>query len=260
MSDSRRVLITGADGTIGRILRERLAGTYRLSFLTRRPAAFASHVGSIERLDEIEGAFKGVDTVVHLAGESSVDAPWERVLPANIVGAYNVFEAARRAGVRRVVFASSNHAIGMYEAEGAPAIYELDDRRTYAADVPARPDSLYGASKVFGEALGRMYADRHAMEVICLRIGAVRADDDPTNAHAGRPFEPLPPLSLEDARRRLRAVWLSHRDCVALVQAAVEADVSWAVVYGTSDNPRQMWDLGGARELLGYRPSDSAPA
>lgn len=260
MAASRRVLITGADGTIGRVLREGLADDYRLSFLTRRPAAFPSHVGSIERLDEIEVAFTGVDTVIHLAGESSVDAPWERVLPANIIGAYNVFEAARRAGVRRVVFASSNHAIGMYEAVGVPAIYELDDPRTYDAAVPVRPDSLYGASKVFGEAIGRLYADRHGMEVICLRIGAVRDDDDPTHVQAGRPFEPLPPLTREEARKRFRAVWLSHRDCAALVRAAVEADVSWAVVYGTSDNPRQMWDLDGARELLGYRPSDSAPA
>lgn len=260
MAEHRRVLITGADGLIGRVLRERLADAYELSFLTRRPAAFASHVGTIERMDEIADAFVGVDTVVHLAGESSVEAPWERVLSANVVGTYNVFEAARQAGARRVVFASSNHAIGMYEAEAAPAIYEIDDGRTYDALVPARPDSLYGASKVFGEALGRLYADRHGMEVICLRIGNVRDDDDPTNVDAGRPFEPLPALTREDARKRLRAVWLSHRDCAALVRAAIEADVPWAVVYGTSDNPRQMWDLSGARELLGYHPEDSAPS
>jgi nucleoside-diphosphate-sugar epimerase len=171
-----------------------------------------------------------------------------------------VFEAARRSGVRRVVYASSNHVIGMYEAESAPALYEIDDPRTFDALVPVRPDSLYGASKVFGEALGRLYADRHGMQVVCLRIGAVRDDDDPTNVEAGRPFEPLPELSREDARKRLRAVWLSHRDCAALVQAAIEADVSWAVVYGTSANPRTIWDLEGARELLGYHPRDAAPA
>lgn len=256
----RRVLVTGGDGIIGSVVRRTLADAYELSFLTLRPASFASHVGNITRLASIRPAFRGVDAVVHLAGASSVDSPWEQVLANNVVGTYNVFEAARQAGVKRVVYASSNHTIGMYEVEGAPGIYDLDDERAFNVSVPVRPDSLYGVSKVFGEALGRLYADRHQMDVICLRIGAVRESDDPTKAEAGRPFEPFPVLTTDQSRQRLRAVWLSHRDCAQLIQRALEAPVHWAVVYGVSNNPRRFWDLGAARDLLGYEPLDSAPA
>jgi nucleoside-diphosphate-sugar epimerase len=260
LATTRRVLVTGGDGIIGSVVRRALADAYDLSFLTLRPASFASHVGNITRLASIRPAFRGVDAVVHLAGASSVDSPWEQVLANNVVGTYNVFEAARQAGVRRVVYASSNHTIGMYEVEGAPGIYDLDDERAFDVSVPVRPDSLYGVSKVFGEALGRLYADRHQMDVICLRIGAVRESDDPTKAEAGRPFEPFPVLTTDQSRQRLRAVWLSHRDCAQLIQRALEAPVHWAVVYGVSNNPRRFWDLEAARNLLGYEPLDSAPA
>lgn len=254
-----RVLVTGGDGVIGRVVRRTLADTYELSFVTRRRAPFASHVGNITSLASIQPAFERVDAVLHLAGASSVDTPWDRVLADNIVGTYNVFESARRAGVKRVVYASSNHTVGMYEAEGAPDIYDLRDPRVYDASTPLRPDSLYGVSKVFGEALGRLYADRYRMDVICLRIGAVRENDDPTKVEAGRPFEPFPVLTADQSRQRLRAVWLSHRDCAQLIQRALDAPVHWAVVYGVSNNPRRFWDLGAARDLLGFEPLDSAP-
>lgn len=260
MGRLRRVLVTGADGVIGGVVRRHLAERYELSYLTRRPAGYSSHVGDISDLPSIRPAFEGTDAVVHLAAASSVDDPWDRVLADNIVGTYNVFEAARRANVKRVVFASSNHTVGMYEVEGAPEIYDLDDRRVYDASVPVRADSPYGVSKIFGEALGRLYVDRHGMDVICLRIGAVRDNDDPTQVAAGRPFEPLPILTAKQSRGRLRAVWLSQRDCAQLIQRALDSNVHWAVVYGISNNPRQLWDLSGARELLGYEPEDSAPA
>ena len=254
-----RVLVTGAGGVIGRVVRERLAGRYDLTYLTRRPAGFPSHVADLRDLDASRPAFVGVDAVVHLAATSSVESPWDDVLEDNIVSTYNVFEAARAAGVGRVVFASSNHAIGMYEVDASPALYALDDRRRWSVDVPVRPDSLYGVSKVFGEALGRMYADRYGLQVICLRIGAVLEHDDPTRAPAGRPFHPLPVLTSREARERLRAVWLSHRDCAQLIGRALDAPIPWAVVYGVSDNPRRFWDLQPARELLGYVPEDAAP-
>ncbi len=257
---ARRVLVTGAEGIIGHIVRRALSDTYDLSFLTRRRAEFQSHVGDLASFESIRPAFEGMDAVLHLAAASSVDAPWDRVLADNITGTYNVFEAARRAGVKRIVYASSNHTVGMYEADAAPDIYDLDDPRVIDASVAVRPDSLYGVSKVFGEALGRLYADRHRMDVVCLRIGAVRENDDPTQGQAGRPFEPLPILTADESRRRIRAAWLSHRDCAQLIQRALDAPVHWAVVYGVSNNPRLLWDLEGARELLGYEPVDSAPA
>jgi len=107
--------------------------------------------------------------------------------------------------------------------------------------------------------LGRLYHDRHGLEVICLRIGGVRDDDDPTAMGAGQPFSPLPELTAEEARHRWRSVWLSHRDCAQLIERALTAPVDWAVVYGTSNNPRRLWDLEGARDALGFEPQDAAP-
>ena len=259
MGELRRVLVTGANGLIAGVVRQHLSQDYELSSLAREPAAPPFHVGDIRDLASIKPAFEGMDAVVHLAAASSVDTSWDDVLTTNIAGTYNVFEAAREHGVRRVVFASSNHVIGMYEAEAAPAIYDLEDVRMFDTVTPVRPDSLYGASKVFGEAVGRLYADRHGMDVVCLRIGTVLPDDDPTLAHAGRPFAAFPDLTAEEARHRLRATWLSHRDCARLIQAALEAPVHWAVVYGTSDNPRRLWELRDARDVLGYAPLDAAP-
>src|SRR4051794_21609342 len=116
----RRVLVTGAAGTIGQAVRKHLAEHYELHCLTHRPTEFPSHVADIADLEAIQPAFAGMDAVVHLAAAVSVTSPWVDVLPANLIGTYNVFEAARRAGVDCVVFASSNHAVGMYEVEAAP--------------------------------------------------------------------------------------------------------------------------------------------
>src|SRR5918995_353713 len=207
-----RVLVTGAGGLIGRLVMEGLDDQYDLVGLARDLSGYATVIADVSDLDALVPTMEGIDAVVHLAADSSVQAPWERVLPDNLIGTYNVFEAARRAGVKKVVFASSNHAIGTYETEGAPEIYELDDPRSYDHTVEIRPDSLYGVSKVYGEALGRYYADHHGLAVFCLRIGGVRAPDD-----------------------------------------------RWALVYGISDTPRQFWDLGHARGLLGYAPRDGAP-
>ena len=144
----------------------------------------------------------------------------------NLAGAFHVFDAARRHGARRVVYASSNHATGMYPV-GAP----LDGSQ------PPRPDGIYGASKVWGEAIGRMFAERFGLEVVCLRIGSFRE----------RPTE-----------RRELATWLSHGDAVRLVRAALTApDVSFEIVYGVSRNTRAWWPLTGA---LGYDPRDDAEA
>ncbi len=257
----RRVLVTGAEGTIGTAVREHLSDRYDLRALTREPAPFASHAADIADLAAIEPAFAGIDTVVHLAASPTVETPWEEILPNNLIGTYNVFEAARRAGVQTVVFASSNHAIGMYELDGAPDLYEMDDPRVYDHTVEVRPDSLYGVSKVYGEALGRFYAERHGLRVVCLRIGAVRAEDDPTSAAVLNSAPTLlAGLTPDQRRKRMRAAWLSRRDCAQLIARALEADhVRFAVVYGVSNNPRRFWDIEHARELLGYNPQDAAP-
>jgi nucleoside-diphosphate-sugar epimerase len=253
---SRRILVTGAEGVIGSAVRQHLAGRYELTSLTLTAQEFPSHVADVSDLESIRPAFEGVDAVVHLAASASLEASWDDVLRNNIVGTYNVFEAARLAGVSRVVFASSNHVVGMYELDGAPALYDPEDERSYDHEAEIRPDSLYGVSKAYGEALGRMYVERHGLRVFCLRIGAVRANDDPTAPTAN----PLIHLDAEGRRNRLRAVWLSQRDCAELIARCLDVgDVSWAVVYGVSRNPRRFWDLAHGRELLGWEPRDAAP-
>ncbi|MBA2440042.1 MAG: NAD(P)-dependent oxidoreductase [Thermoleophilaceae bacterium] len=253
---SRRVLVTGAEGTIGTAVREHLADRYELSSLTLTLQEFPSHVADIAELEAIQPAFENVDAVVHLAASPAIETPWDDVLSNNIVGTYNVFEAARQAGVERIVFASSNHAVGMYELDGAPGLYDLTDERRYDHEAEIRPDSLYGVSKAYGEALGRFYADRHGLRVFCLRIGAVRSSDDPTVPSEN----PLLDLDAEGRRNRMRAVWLSRRDCAELIARCLDVDdVSFAIVYGVSDNPRRFWDLTHARDLLGWEPQDAAP-
>ncbi len=258
--DKPRVLVTGAEGTIGTAVRRELVERYDLRSLTLTPQDFRSHVADIADLDAIAPAFEGVSAVVHLAASPAVEAPWPDVLRNNLIGTYNVFEAARTAGVERVVFASSNHVIGMYEVEGAPEIYRLDDPRVYDDTVEIRPDSLYGVSKAFGEALGRMYMERYGLKVFCLRIGGVLPNDDPTAPDVVSASPPLLDLAAEERRQRVRAIWQSQRDCVHLIDRCLAVNgIDWAVVYGISDNPRQFWDLSSARELLGYRPQDRAP-
>ncbi len=262
MTARRRVLVTGAEGTIGTAVRRELGERYELSALTLTPQGFPSHVADIADLEAIGPAFEGVEAVVHLAGSPAVETPWKEVLPNNIVGTYNVFEAARRAGVERVVFASSNHTIGMFELDGAPGLYAVDDGREYDHTVELRPDSLYGVSKAFGEALGRHYMERYGLRVFCLRIGGVRAEDDPTSpAISERAPALLEHLTVEERGQRMRAVWLSQRDCCELIARCLDVeDVPWAVVYGVSANPRRFWDLAHAQELLGWEPRDGAPA
>jgi len=261
----KHVLITGASGTIGGALVRYWQGRYDLTCLTHTPTEIPGvpgdqvHAADIADLDIISPFFEGVDAVVHLAASPNVETPWEDVLHNNIAGARSVFEAARMAGVRAVVFASSNHAIGMYEVDAAPGLYALDDERVFDHTVEVRPDSLYGVSKAFGEALGRYYSDNFNMRVICVRIGTVRADDDPCASSVAEHSGWLP-LSKEQKYERLRATWLSQRDCAQLLATCVDRDdVKWAVVYGVSGNPRQFWDISHARKVLGYEPQDSAP-
>lgn len=231
---AKRVLILGAAGKIGLAVRSGLRDRYRLMRLAdivpQAPAGAGEDCVDAELTDmaALVKAMEGIDCVVHLAGVSVEpdERQWEQVLPANIVGAHNVFEAARQAGVGRVVFASSHHAIGFYRRS-----------ETIAASVAPRPDSYYGVSKVFGEAIGRLYADKFGLSVVSLRIGA---------------FRPLP------TEPRHLAVWISPRDMVELIRCSIEAPtIHYCVAYGVSANSRSFWDNREARGLA-FEPRDNA--
>ena len=225
------VLVTGAAGGIGTRLRQLLKGVYpnlRLSDV-KRPADLAADETFVEAdlasMPAVETAVAGVDGIVHLGG-FSVEGPWDTILQANIIGCYNLFEAARRHRVERVVFASSNHAAGFYPR-----------RRRIGVDAAVRPDSRYGVSKAFGEALGALYSDKHGMIVTCLRIGNV----------GPRPL---------DVRRL--SIWISPEDIVQLIRIGLEhPDIRFEVVYGVSNNEAAWWDNSRAQSL-GYRPKGRA--
>jgi nucleoside-diphosphate-sugar epimerase len=258
-----RVLVTGANGLIGGFVMRawRAPGSrFQPVGLARQPGPEADVVADITDLDAVTAACAGIDAVVHLAASSAVGSPWDAVLNSNLIGAYNVFEAARRAGVPKVVFASSNHAIGTYELENAPALYDLDDPRVFDHTAELRPDSLYGVSKVYGEAMGRHYVDQYGLNVVCLRIGGARWPHDPS--HPANLWADMSDRSPETQalRRRMRAVWLSERDCVQLIEKSLLTEEPWVLAYGISNNPRQFWDIEHARRVLGYQPQDAAPA
>jgi uronate dehydrogenase len=220
------VLITGAGGAIGTELRRLLRGIYRLRLSDReRPAGLRPDEefvpAELADLDQVERAVAGVEGIVHLGG-FSVEGPWETILGANIIGCYNLFEAARRHHARRVVFASSNHAVGFYPRN-----------RRIGTDAPVRPDSRYGVSKAFGEALGALYAFKHGLRVTCIRIGNV------THVPADQ--------------RRL-SIWLEPEDLVQLVRIGLEhPDLRYEIFFGQSDNARGWWDNEAAYRY-GYRP------
>jgi uronate dehydrogenase len=219
------VLLTGAAGTIGTALRDRLPGFgWNLRSFDREPVPDGL-VGDVTSPADLNAATEGVAAIVHLAGQPT-EAPWPVIREANIEGTFQLFEAARRAGVRRIVYASSNHAVG-FTPVGTDQ----------PADLPPRPDTLYGVSKVFGEALARYYVERYAFAVACLRIGT---------------FEPKP------THQRSLSTWLSPDDCARLVDACLRApELTYSLVWGISNNTRRMWSLAAGR-ALGYEPQDDA--
>jgi uronate dehydrogenase len=227
----KRVLLTGAAGDIGGRLRRLLKPVYselRLSDIKVPPDLAPDEqfvAADLANLDEVEKAVAGVDGIIHLGG-FSVEGPWETILQSNIIGCRNLFEAAHRQGVKRIIFASSNHAVGFY-----PRYHRI------GTDASVRPDSRYGVSKAFGEAIGALYADKHGLRVLCLRIGNV----------GDKPID----------QRRL-SIWLKPEDLVQLIRIGLEhADLQYEIFYGISFNECTWWDNSRAY-TYGYRPTGRA--
>ncbi|MEU6572804.1 NAD(P)-dependent oxidoreductase [Streptomyces sp. NPDC046805] len=232
MPAPRTVLLTGAAGGLGTLMRSLLPEYgYTLRLFDARPVAgepdaITADLGDTDALRE---AVRGVDAIVHLAG-ISLEAPFEQILRSNIEGTYHLYEAARREGVARIVFASSNHAVGFTPVprDGTPLI---------PVGTPRRPDTFYGLSKSFGEDLAQLYWDRHGLETVSVRIGS--CFPEPTSV-------------------RMLSIWLSPADAARLFHSALTAEgVGHTVVYGSSANTRLWWDLTAAR-ALGYDPRDDS--
>jgi len=249
-----KIAVTGAAGTIGTRLCADLARDHDIRRIDLHDA---DAIVDVQDLAALEGAFAGCETVVHLAGVVAVEASWSDVYGANIAGTYNAFEAARRAGVKRVIFASSNHAVGMYEIDAAPAIYEPGFGLVLDAKTPYRPDSLYGVWKAFGETLGRYYSDKYGLQVTCVRIGSITAADDPCDESV-RASSGWLALTDEAKFARYAATWMSQADFARLVRAIVARDVAYAIVYGVGDNATRFWDLEAGRALFGFWPQDGS--
>jgi uronate dehydrogenase len=251
-SRRRRVLVTGANGVVGRILWSGLRARHDLSGIDRRGTRDPGvSRGDTRRLRHVERALAGHDAVVDLAARTDPSIAWEEVYAHNLPPTVNTFEAARREGVRRVVYASSNHVTGLYERDdpyaaivaGQYAALDSTAVPLLGPNVAARPDSFYAIGKLLGEATGRYYAEEHGLSVICLRFGSIVAEDRPQVA-------------------RHYATFLSHRDLLNLVAACLDApdELVYEVIYGVSANRWRYWDIENATEAIGWRPRDDAEA
>lgn len=247
-----KVLVTGSSGLIGSMLVNTLADSFELSALDVRKSDNAPDVPTLiangSDLEAILPAFEGIDGVVHLAANAPTTTPWPDVLKNNISTTHNVYEAARQQGVKRVVFASSNHAVGNFEMDepyksiGLGNYEGLTPGEFKRVDhtVPIRPDSDYGVSKAFGEATGSYYHEHFGLEVACLRIGTVNPQNSPVGSV------------------RSFATWLSHRDLAQLITQCLTQPLGFEIFYGVSDNTWRFWDTDHAKKTIGYAPVDNA--
>ena len=246
---AKKVLITGMSGLIGGLLKDHLqqAGGYELAALNRRHVEGVTNFqADIADLEAIKPAFEGQDVVVHLAAYVE-GQDWEGQHAGNVVGTYNVYEAARLAGVKRIVFASSNQTCGSFEQVPPYADICAGRYDRVPADFPLinheqiRPASLYGAAKVWGEALGRHFADDYGISIICVRIGRVNRENRPQ--------------SVID-----NAIYLSHRDISQMLQRCIDApdSVKYDIFFAVSNNRWNYRDLSHPKEVIGYEPQDSA--
>ncbi len=250
MPGRKRVLITGAAGLVGNVLRQSLASSYDVRGVDIRPVeGVPGVVADMTDLTALHGAFEGIDLVIDLAAKASLLSHWDDIYANNLLATYNALQAAQKAGVQRLVFASSNHVTGMYEEDPpysdiVAGRYQGLDPSTISrihTEMPIRPDGPYGIGKAFGESAGRFFADNFALSVLCIRIGTVNRENRPVNT-------------------RQFATLLTHRDLNQLVNRCLEAplELKFAVFYGVSNNLWRFWDIGNAESLIGYRPQDDA--
>jgi len=247
----KKILITGGSGLIGTVLNNHLKDNYDVSNLDiKKPTAPSQKtiIGNINNFEDVQLASKNVDVIIHLGAVISVDSSWEDVLKNNIESTRNVYESAKVNGVKKVIFASSNHTVGLFENDspykeivsGKYENIDPDNMKTIDKNVPLRPDSFYGVSKSFGESIGRYYFETFNIQSVNLRIGTVQKIDTPKSSI------------------RHYSTWLSHRDISQLVEKSIIHDVGFEIFYGVSNNKWRIWDISDAYKKISYVPIDNA--
>lgn len=264
------VLLTGPYGRVGTAIIDHLADDPEYNFTYLDVEDHPEHdtvVADVADYDVIRPAFDGQDAVIHLAGYPETDGTWPEILENNIIGFYNTLQASTDAGVDSFVFASSNHAVGMYEVDNAPDIYYPDFDLTIDHTIPHRPDSYYGTSKAFGEDLGRYYIEHPEFsapeQFYGIRIASVRHAEydhpygDPEHAVDDGEVE-RGSAEYEEMVARMKAMWQSRRDFAHMIDCCLQDEtVDFDVFYGVSANDRRWFDIDHARDVIGYSPQDN---
>jgi nucleoside-diphosphate-sugar epimerase len=238
-----RLLITGSKGKIAKILIDGLADSFEIYGVDIKDSVeertFLANIADYAQLSKVMQSIGPIYCIVHLAADPRVGADWDSVLKNNIIGTKNVYEVAKDYGVKRVIFASSSHGTGAYEGI-PPSLHKQPKPGLITINDPVRPDSDYGTSKIFGEAVARQYYEIYGIESVCLRIGSFLADDNPTR------------------NERALRIWISHRDLIQLVRRSILSDLKFGIYYGVSNNAGRFWDISNAAKEIGYCPEDDA--
>ena len=234
-TQKKLILLTGSVGRIGRYLRKELEEDYQFRCVDRKLSLSTKNFRSFDIMNfkALLKEMQGVDAVIHLAINSSVDQPWRDTYTTGIGGTYNVFEAARQAGVKKIIYASTNHVSGWRDVLKESNI---------TTEQPVRPDSLYAVGKCFGENLGKYFCDRYGMSIICLRIGWFEYEQKISSATAD-----------------LLKMWCSPRDLLQMVRRSLEAEnLGFQIFYAVSDNTTRVHDISNAQQILKYKPQDNS--
>lgn len=232
----KRILITGPAGRVGTQIVPLLREHFALRLFDSRPLVAGGDdeviVGDIQDFQALRRACEGVPAMIHLAAISDEADFHTQLLPVNVAGTYNAFEAARQAGVKKVIYASTGQTILNYGRE-----------TNVTVEMPVRPSTVYACTKVFGEALARWYSETHGMSMLCIRLCYFRAYDDPLLRMPGH---------------GVQYDWCSPRDLTQLLVKCIQSDLPFGIFFGISNNTKGHWDLSNAREQLGYDPQDNA--
>ena len=241
-----KIGITGAEGTIGSVLRKGLSKKYKIISFTLQTQDFESVQIDLSNNNEIKGKFEGLDALIHLAADPRPEATWETIKKNNIEATFNVYNEVKNAGIKKIIFASTNHTQHGDTLLSTPETLDLKKNKILSLENNTNPDSLYAVSKLFGEDLGKYFSEQHKIKFIGLRIGWIVKGDDPT-IMCGTPSEDY-----------LRSMYLSHRDCIQVFERALESSRNYLIAYAISNNSRKVFDLKETSRTLDFYPADDS--